>query len=439
MLFYVWAVFMCLLFVLVFADIGLDSRPKIDKRKPNNTLNDTTPCVFPFPIPPQSVSLCLLDMRRMRNARGYIFGNIWSALALNLVAYLIAAHVVGGCWYAVAVQRVASCVIDQCQGTADCTLKLACPRETCYHLGCASNSKIFPNLFPLCLNPVGYFRFGIYKQALPIVSSDSVSVKIIYPLYWGLGTASNQPTKNFLEVIFCILVILFRLVLVAMLLGNIKRVRRFERERWQAIGGNQEMELLNTFPQGLQRDIRRWLCFDLVKKVPFFKSLDDFILGQLCDRLKPFLYTSGEKIIRKGQPVDQMIFVIEGRIESTNGIVRTGSLGPGDFTGEEVLLRSLRRHFEDPLPASSTTLVCMETTEVFGLEADDLCNLTERNSANWRTWGAVNIQFAWNRYRLRARGRPAATQEMENGDTSERLLRQCAVMFSSLRPHDHLD
>lgn len=162
-----------------------------------------------------------------------------------------------------------------------------------------------------------------------------------------------------------------------------------------------------------------------------------------------------KQIIRKGQPVDQMIFVIGGRIESTNGIVKTGTLGPGDFTGEELLLWSLRRHFEDPLPASSTTLVCMETTEVFGLEADDLCNLTERfqyifatqrfkrtvryYSANWRTWGAVNIQFAWNRYRMRARGRPAETQEMENGDTTERILRQCAAMFSSLRPHDHLD
>ncbi|KAI3905858.1 hypothetical protein MKW92_041216 [Papaver armeniacum] len=438
---------------------------------------------------------CVALMKRMCDANGYVFGNIWSALAMNLVAYVIAAHVVGGCWYTVAVERVASCVKQQCQAMEDCTLKLACPRETCSYLQCQSNMVPFPNLHPICLSPVSYFAFGIYKEALTVISSDSVLMKIIYPFYWGFVTLSTlgnglQPSKSLSEVTFCILVILFRLVLVAMLFGNIKalvdiirmrkrtihqrwtdvelwmrrrelpktlkeRVRGFERERSAAIGGDEEMKLLNTLPHGLRRDIKRCLCFDLVKKVPFFKSLDDYILDHLCDRLKPLLYTSGEKIIRKGQPVDEMIFVIGGLIESTNGMVRTGSLGPGDFSGEELLLWSLRRRFEDPLPASSATLLCMETTEVFGLEADDLCNLTERfqykfatqsfkrtaryYSPNWRTWGALNIQFAWNRYKLRARGRPAATQEMEYGDSNERILRQCAAMFSSLRPHDHLD
>ncbi|KAI3938978.1 hypothetical protein MKW92_017223 [Papaver armeniacum] len=100
-------------------------------------------------------------------------------------------------------------------------------------------------------------------------------------------------------------------------------------------------------------------------------------------------------------------------------MVWTGLLGPGDFSEKNFYC------------ASSTTLLCMETTEVFGLEADDLCNLTER----------FQYKFATQSFKrtARARGRPAATQEMEYGDSNERILRQCAAMFSSLRPHDHLD
>jgi len=36
-------------------------------------------------------SVCFL--RRMQNVSGYIFGTIWWGIALNLIAYLVAAHV----------------------------------------------------------------------------------------------------------------------------------------------------------------------------------------------------------------------------------------------------------------------------------------------------------------------------------------------------------
>jgi hypothetical protein len=46
-----------------------------------------------------------------------------------------------------------------------------------------------------------------------------------------------------------------------------RRVRHFERQRWAAMGGQDEMELIRDLPDGLRRDIKRYLCIDLVKKV----------------------------------------------------------------------------------------------------------------------------------------------------------------------------
>ncbi|KAE8669496.1 Cyclic nucleotide-gated ion channel 2 [Hibiscus syriacus] len=43
---------------------------------------------------------------------------------------------------------------------------------------------------PLCFEVKGSFGYGIYQWALPVVSSNSVAVKILYPIFWGLMTLS---------------------------------------------------------------------------------------------------------------------------------------------------------------------------------------------------------------------------------------------------------
>ncbi|PON63179.1 hypothetical protein PanWU01x14_132730 [Parasponia andersonii] len=69
------------------------------------------------------------------------------------------------------------------------------------------------------------------------------------------------------------------------------------------------------------------------------------------------------------------------------------------------------------LPPSSSTLVTLETTEAFGLEAEDVKYVTQHfrytfvnekvkrsaryYSPGWRTWAAVAIQLAWRRYKHR--------------------------------------
>lgn len=106
-------------------------------------------------------------------------------------------QVAGGCWYVLAIQRVASCIRQQCMRTANCNLSLSCQEEVCYQFVSPSSTIGFPcvsgNLTsvvkkPMCLDSDGPFRYGIYGWALPVISSNSLAVKILYPIFWGLMT-----------------------------------------------------------------------------------------------------------------------------------------------------------------------------------------------------------------------------------------------------------
>ncbi|XP_039031858.1 cyclic nucleotide-gated ion channel 2-like [Hibiscus syriacus] len=443
-------------------------------------------------------SLCL--MRGMRKVTGYVFGSIWWGFGLNLIAYLIASHVAGGCWYVLATQRVVMCLEQQCRRSARCDISSSCSNRVCsqYPLPasrCGGNSTLTTKSF--CFDPDGPFRYGIYEAALPVISSNSLAVKILYPIFWGLLNLSSfgnelSPTSSPLEVVFSICIVLGGLLLFTLLIGNIQvflhvvmanrkkmqlrhrdvewwmrrrqlpsglrqRVRHFESKTWVTRGGEEEMKWIEELPDGLRRDIKRYLCLDLIKKVPLFQSLDDLILDNVCDRVKPLVYSKDEKIIREGDPVLRMVFIVSGRVTRcqclSKGKIATSILEPGGFLGDELFSWCLRRPFVDRLPASSATFICSEYTETFGLDADDLRYISEHfryrfannrlkrtaryYSSNWRTWAVVNIQLAWRCYRMKIKSDPLTPVIINDGIESR--LRKYAAMFLSIRPHDHLE
>lgn len=58
-----------------------------------------------------------------------------------------------------------------------------------------------------------------------------------------------------------------------------RRVRDYELQRWATIGGQDEMKFIKDFPDGLRRDIKRFLCLDLVRKVsPKFLDFQYFFV-----------------------------------------------------------------------------------------------------------------------------------------------------------------
>ena len=87
-----------------------------------------------------------------------------------------------------------------------------------------------------------------------------------------------------------------------------------------------------------------------------------------------------EQIVREGDPVRRMLFIVRGHLQSSQAL-RTGAtsrctLGPGNFSGDELLSWCLRRPFRERLPTASATLVTLESTEAFGLDAADVWYVT---------------------------------------------------------------
>ena len=150
-----------------------------------------------------------------------------------------------------------------------------------------------------------------------------------------------------------------------------------------------------------------------------FEKMDDQLMDAMCDRLKPVLYTEESCIIREGDPVDEMLFIMRGKLLSvtTNG-GRTGFfnseyLKAGDFCGEELLTWALDPHNSSSLPSSTRTVKTISEVEAFALMADDLKFVASQfrrlhskqlrhtfrfYSQQWRTWAACFIQAAWRRY-----------------------------------------
>lgn len=109
-----------------------------------------------------------------------------------------------------------------------------------------------------------------------------------------------------------------------------------------------------------------------------FARMDEQLLDAMCDRLKPVLYTEKSCIVREGDPVDEMLFVMRGKILTitTNG-GRTGFfnsvyLKAGDFCGEELLTWALVPNSSSSLPISTRTVQAVSDVEAFALMAEDL-------------------------------------------------------------------
>ncbi|KAL6525467.1 Cyclic nucleotide-gated ion channel 17 [Orobanche hederae] len=408
-------------------------------------------------------------------ATGLVTKTAWAGAAYNLLLYMLASHVLGASWYVLSVDRYLSCWKSMCRRESSptkCLLEyLDCDTAESGQRNIWVNGT---NVFQSC-DPSGdiTFKFGIFENAVTkqVVSSSFVR-KYFYCLWWGLQNLSsygqNLSTSTFIgETSFAILIAIVGLVLFAHLIGNMqtylqsltlrleewrlkrrdteewmrhrqlpedlrKRVGRFVQYKWLATRGVDEEAILHGLPVDLSRDIQRHLCLDLVRRVPFFSQMDDQLLDAICERLVSSLSTEGTYIVREGDPVTEMLFIIRGRLESstTNG-GRTGffnsiTLRPGDFCGEELLAWALHPKLALNLPSSTRTVRALIEVEAFALRADDLkfvANQFRRlhskklqhtfrfYSHHWRTWAACFVQAAWRRYKRRKIAKDLARME----------------------------
>jgi cyclic nucleotide gated channel, plant len=211
-----------------------------------------------------------------------------------------------------------------------------------------------------------------------------------------------------------------------------ERVRRFFQYKWLATRGVDEESILQSLPLDLRREIQRHLCLALVRRVPFFSQMDEQLLDAICERLVSSLSTKDAYIVREGDPVNEMLFIIRGELESsTTDGGRTNffssiTLRPGDFCGEELLTWALMPNPSLNFPQSTRTVRSLTEVEAFALRAEDLkyvANQFKRlhskrlqhafryYSHQWRSWGACFVQGAWRRYKKRRLARELMKHE----------------------------
>lgn len=402
-------------------------------------------------------------------ATGVVAKTAWEGAVYNLLLYLIASHVLGALWYLLSVDRQTACWKMSCRNETGCNIRyLDCdtPNQTW-----ASTTGIFSSCN--ASDDSITFDYGMFQPALSNQApAQGFLRKFFYSLWWGLQNLScygqTLSVSTYIgETLYCIFLAVLGLVLFAHLIGNVQtylqsitvrveewrlkqrdteewmrhrqlpdelreRVRRFIQYKWLATRGVNEESILQVLPADLRRDIKRHLCLDLVRRVPFFSQMDDQLLDAICVRLVSSLCTKGTYIVREGDPVAEMLFIIRGKLESstTNG-GRTGffnstTLKAGDFCGEELLGWALVPKPTASLPSSTRTVKALIEVEAFSLQAEDLKFVASQfrrlhskklqhtlryYSHHWRTWGACFIQAAWRRYRRRKMAKDLSMRE----------------------------
>ncbi|WVY90127.1 hypothetical protein V8G54_035641, partial [Vigna mungo] len=451
--------------------------PKMSGFKSLNTKNLLKFVVF-FQYVPRLLRIIPL-YREVTRASGILTETAWAGAAFNLFLYMLASHVAGAFWYLFSIERETTCWQEACRSNTT-----VCNKADMYcndYWGGLSKISTFLNTScPIQNEDKNLFDFGMFLDALQsgVVESRDFPQKFFYCFWWGLKNLSIEmfmivpsyagglvfttslPSKVHASSVLNLFIASIKMLLPGLgilsqhefllvrtwqrvpMFGKYvlqfsflyltylqstttrleeMRVKRRDAEQWMAH---------RLLPDGLRVRIRRYEQYkwqetrgvDEDNLVPMFEKMDEQLLDAMCDRLKPVLFTEESYIVREGDPVDEMLFVMRGKLLTitTNG-GRTGFfnseyLKAGDFCGEELLTWALDPHSSSSLPTSTRTVQTLSEVEAFALKADDLKFVASQfrrlhskqlrhtfrfYSQQWRTWAACFIQAAWRRYSKR--------------------------------------
>ncbi|KAM4068791.1 hypothetical protein ACB094_12G039400 [Castanea mollissima] len=430
--------------------------------------------VLLFQYVPRIIQIYLSWKDPMRKANRYAKFPIWFKAAFNFSLYIIASHVLGALWYLLSIERETACWHIACQKQPGCVgtsfncddhslvnhtfLTDSCPINTpnttdkpfdfgIFHDALESgvvHSKDFPQKFFQC------FWWGLRNLST---------------LGQGLQT-SNYVWESCFTILICI----FGLLLFSYFIGNLQlymqletarsekkrkkmkqeREKKEEEERMkmeeklemeekkQTIGiwmfkyrlpremkkqimqniipkleRKKDVCVENLFyylPEDTSNAVKRYLCLDLLKKVPVLQNMDEQLLQNICDSLKPVYYKERSYIVREGDPIDATFFITDGiawAYTSSNGEASSSSshaerLEKGHFFGEELLELGLSKLSR--LPLSPRTVKTHGPIEAFALMDEDLKKIINKNwmhigKEQMEPFAAYVVQAAWRRHR----------------------------------------
>uniref|UniRef100_M4EMD8 Cyclic nucleotide-binding domain-containing protein n=2 Tax=Brassica campestris TaxID=3711 RepID=M4EMD8_BRACM len=364
----------------------------------------------------------LLPLLAGQTPTGLIFESAWANFVINLLTFMLAGHVVGSCWYLFGLQRVNQCLRNacghsgrECRGLIDCghgNSNISASLRAIWRNSASANA---------CFQEDG-FSYGIYLKMVNLTTHTSLLTRYSYSLLWGFQVMVYSNNVWSLEMTLRRRDVEQWMSHRRLPEGIRKRVREAERFNWAATRGVNEELLFENMPDDLQGDIRRHL-FIFLKKVRIFSLMDESILDSIRERLRQRTYISGSTVLHRWGPVEKIVFVVRGEMESTGEDGSVLPLSEGDVCGEELLTWCLERsavNLDGRMLSkgllSSRNVKCVTNVEAFSLSAADLEDVTSlfsRFLRSHRVQGAIRyespycrlraatqIQVAW-RYRKR--------------------------------------
>nr|XP_048326821.1 cyclic nucleotide-gated ion channel 1-like [Ziziphus jujuba var. spinosa] len=344
---------------------------------------------------------------------------------LNLFLYVTASHVLGAFWYFLSAQRQIGCWRRACRRHDGCdSATFDCNENTLAN-------RTFLNDFCHVDPPnATVFDFGIFLDALQTDMLDPMDFpkKFFQCYWWGLRNlssfGSNLDTSTFAwETWFAILVSVIGLLLFLYLIGNLQVCRKLintgsrrkEHEMqlkmlstrlWMKennipedmkptllqhvrcrLEDNKDIDLrnmLSILPREGKNTLKKHFCLASIKKGLFPQSMGIKVRETFVSYLKPTVYSENNYIIRKGEPLDLMVFIIQGVVWSFTAYDDNGSnnvfrsfkrLEKGAYYGEEFLNWALTVSGFDSdsrFPMSSLNVRCHTKVEALVLTANDL-------------------------------------------------------------------
>ncbi|KAK0595736.1 hypothetical protein LWI29_009527 [Acer saccharum] len=345
-------------------------------------------------------------------------------IGVNLLLFVYGGHLFGGLWYLFAVWKKLACWRNVCLDQHD--------YQTCHYannrviVNSIGNKTLSNTCFPKTEDT---HELGIFKDAFEsgiVEETSKLSKKVFYCLRWGIqnisGFGTNLQVSTYTwENIFVVLIAIYGVGTFTYFIGNMQNIIKSaidERRRKADQASKQQLQQWFTFgklSENMQNcmkecngqqtggvdvinNLKRELGLEL-KKVERFRRWSDASLLHLCDRIKPMVYAELTCIVHEGDPIDEMLFVLHGKLWNSSAASSTNNVSPrdkrkeilkdGDFWGEELVNRIqdessfsslsskilISLHLKKKKLISHTTIKALTKVEAFVLSIDDLKKL----------------------------------------------------------------
>ncbi|KAK9913313.1 hypothetical protein M0R45_037132 [Rubus argutus] len=131
--------------------------------------------------------------------------------------------------------------------------------------------------------------------------------------------------------------------------------------------------ILSILPWDSRRYMKSCMPLNRLKQVPLLQNKDEKVLTEISEYLKPEKYIKNEIIIREKEPLEKMIFIVEGLvIIEMRGCTRTLQLRAEEVYGEKLLTWPAWPSFPSVLPVATESLRADGDVEALVLTASDI-------------------------------------------------------------------